>query len=133
MIAAVADTHTAIWYLVGDPRLSPVARELIDRSAAKRLKVAVSAITLAEVVYLTEKRRIREGVFEALLEAVRRPHGVLQGVPVDEAVVERMQQVGRLDVPDLPDRIIAATALRFEVPIISRDRKIRAAGLQTVW
>ena len=32
MISAVADTHAAIWYLFGDPRLSPAAFEFIDRS-----------------------------------------------------------------------------------------------------
>jgi len=36
-------------------------------------------------------------------------------------------------VPDLPDRIIAATALHLNVPVISRDSKIQAANLQTVW
>ena len=133
MIAAVADTHAAIWYLMGDPRLSGVAREFIDRSAANREKVAVSTITLAEVVCLIEKRRIQEIVFGGLIEALRRPNGVLLGAPVDEGVVERMRQVSRADVPDLPDRIISATALRFGVPVISRDRQIRAAGLQTVW
>jgi len=36
-------------------------------------------------------------------------------------------------LPDLPDRVVAATGLYFRVPIISRDRRIRAANLQTVW
>ena len=30
MIAAVADTHTAVWYLFNNPRLSAGAREVID-------------------------------------------------------------------------------------------------------
>ena len=33
----------------------------------------------------------------------------------------------------MPDRIIAATAVYFKVPVISRDRRIRSANLQTVW
>jgi PIN domain nuclease of toxin-antitoxin system len=33
----------------------------------------------------------------------------------------------------MPDRIVAATALRFGVPIISRDGKIRASKLATIW
>jgi PIN domain nuclease of toxin-antitoxin system len=52
MISAVADTHAAIWYLFGDPRLSRAAFEFIDQSVKQKKKIAVSAITLAEVVYV---------------------------------------------------------------------------------
>ena len=44
-----------------------------------------------------------------------------------------MRQVPRAEVPDMPDRMIAATAVYFNVPVISRDRRIRAATLKTVW
>jgi predicted nucleic acid-binding protein len=44
-----------------------------------------------------------------------------------------MQQVSRDDVPDMPDRIVAATALYLGVPVISRDGKIRAANVPSVW
>jgi predicted nucleic acid-binding protein len=33
----------------------------------------------------------------------------------------------------MPDRMIAATALYFDVPVISRDGQIRAAIVETVW
>ncbi len=33
----------------------------------------------------------------------------------------------------MPDRIVAATAVYLGVPVISRDGRIRAANLQTVW
>jgi PIN domain nuclease of toxin-antitoxin system len=33
----------------------------------------------------------------------------------------------------MPDRIVAATAVYFDVAVISRDRRIRAASLKTVW
>jgi PIN domain nuclease of toxin-antitoxin system len=42
-------------------------------------------------------------------------------------------QVPRADVPDMPDRIVAATGLYFGIPVISRDRRIRASNIQTVW
>lgn len=58
---------------------------------------------------------------------------VLVDIPVDREVVDRMREIARTDVPDLPDRIIAATAVRLGVPVISRDAKIKAANLATVW
>lgn len=44
-----------------------------------------------------------------------------------------MRSVDRRQVPDLPDRVIAATALHLSVPLISRDGKIRASGVATIW
>jgi predicted nucleic acid-binding protein len=37
------------------------------------------------------------------------------------------------EMADLPDRLIAATALPLRVPVISRDRRIQASALDTVW
>jgi predicted nucleic acid-binding protein len=33
----------------------------------------------------------------------------------------------------MPDRVIAATALARALALVSRDARIRAANLQTVW
>jgi predicted nucleic acid-binding protein len=44
-----------------------------------------------------------------------------------------MRRVSRDEVPDLPDRIIAATAQFFGVPVLSRDGRIRAANIKTIW
>jgi len=44
-----------------------------------------------------------------------------------------MRQVSRAEVPDMPDRMVAASAVYFGVPVISGDRRIRAASLKTVW
>jgi PIN domain nuclease of toxin-antitoxin system len=58
MIAGVADTHTVIWYLLKDPRLSDKARRFIDDAAATGNEIMISPITLAEIVYLVEKNRV---------------------------------------------------------------------------
>ena len=56
MIAAVADTHTALWHLFNDARLSSAAGDFIEGAAARRRKIAISSISLAEVVYLAAFR-----------------------------------------------------------------------------
>jgi PIN domain nuclease of toxin-antitoxin system len=33
----------------------------------------------------------------------------------------------------MPDRIVAATALHYGVPVISRDGRIRASNIRTIW
>jgi predicted nucleic acid-binding protein len=45
----------------------------------------------------------------------------------------KMTEIPRQDLPDLPDRVIAATALFFSVPVLSRDARIRSSNIQTIW
>ena len=133
MIAAVADTHAALWHLFDDPKLSRPAAQFINEAASARHKVALSAISLAEVVYLVEKRRLPFSAYEDLTNALADPEHVLTEAACTAAVVQAMRQVPRAEIPDMPDRIVAATAVYFGVPVISRDGRIRAASIKTIW
>jgi PIN domain nuclease of toxin-antitoxin system len=133
MIACVADTHAALWYLFGDPRLSATAKDFIDKAAAERRKIVLAPISLAEVVYLIEKNRLPASAFDDLRIALGNPNHVLEEGPFTAEVVQAMRQVSRDAVPDMPDRIVAATAVYLGVPVISRDARIRASNVQTVW
>jgi len=88
---------------------------------------------MVEIVYLVEKGRIPRDTLERLLRLLSDPDDVLAEIPVDHAIAEAMRQVDRQQVPDLPDRVIAATAVHYQVPLISRDRKIQSAGFETIW
>jgi PIN domain nuclease of toxin-antitoxin system len=133
MIAGVADTHAGLWYLFGDSHLSAAAKLAIETVAHSRQKIAISAITLAEIVYLVEKGRIRASAYDDLQDALRNPDHVLQEAPLTSEIADAMRQVPRADIPDMPDRIVAATAAYFGVPVISRDGRIRASNIQTIW
>lgn len=133
MIAGVADTHAALWYLYGDPRLSVPAKTAFDTAASSRRKILLSVISLAEVVYLVEKNRLQKSAYSDLKKALRDPEHVLQEGPVTAEIIDTMLELSRVDIPDMPDRIVAATAVYFGVPTISRDGRIRASNIQTVW
>jgi PIN domain nuclease of toxin-antitoxin system len=133
MLRAVADTHTLIWYIFADERLSVTARTVIEEAAAEGDQVAFSAITLAEIIYLGEKGRIDPATLDRLLAAIDREDAVLVEVPFNRQVAQAMRQIGRSQVPDLPDRIITATALHLGLPLISRDRQIQLSTVQTIW
>src|ERR1039458_8172913 len=134
MIAGVADTHAAVWYLFGDLRLSARAKDFIDQAAADRRTIEISPISLAEVLYLVEKKnRLPASAFDDLQGALDNPKHVFKEAPFTRDVVKAMQQVSREDIPDMPDRIVAATAVYLGVRVISRDGKIRASNVQTIW
>ena len=133
MIAGVADTHAALWYLLSNPLLSLKARKFIDDAALAGLAIVLSPISMAEIVYLVEKKRLPETAYADLRRALADPGYVIEEAPFTAEIVDAMRRVPREAVPDLPDRIVAATAVYFAVPVISRDRRIRASTVTTIW
>ncbi len=133
MIAGVADTHAALWYLLKNPRLSATARRFMDDAAAAGQDILVSPISLAEIVYLVEKIRLPASAYEDVKNALADPEYVIEEAPFNGEIVEAMLKVSRADVPDMPDRIVAATGIHFGVPVISRDGRIRSSSVKTIW
>ena len=133
MIIGVADTHTALWYLYKNPRLSVTARTFMDDAARAGHNIAISPISLAEILYLVEKGRLPASAYEDLKAALADPESVIEEAPFTIDVVESMRLVPRKEVPDMPDRIVAATGVYLQVPVISRDGRIRSSNIQTVW
>jgi PIN domain nuclease of toxin-antitoxin system len=131
IIVAVADTHALIWAVLADSRLSPAARASMTVGGTD--SVGVSAISLIEIVYLEEKKRLPTGVFARIEAAIATPGGALVAIPVDGAIARTLTRITRESIPDMPDRIIAATALHVGVPLVSRDGKIRASNIKTIW
>lgn len=105
----------------------------MDDAAATGHDIVVSSISLAEIVYLVEKNRLPASAYQDLKNALADPDYVIEEAPFTGEIVDAMRQVPREDVPDMPDRIVAATAVYFGAPVISRDGRIRASNLQTVW
>ncbi len=102
--------------MFSDARLGKAASAFIDSAIANGSHVGVSAITIAEMIYLIEKSRIPQNALYDLNAATADAMAILRYVPLDERVAMKMMEVSRLDLPDLPDRIIAATASFYGVP-----------------
>jgi PIN domain nuclease of toxin-antitoxin system len=133
MSAVVVDKHAAIWYLSDPGRLSPAAVAALDGANSAGAPIFLCSISLIEMCYLVEKGKIARKAYDQILQSINDPQGGLQLVPLDLRTVGVLEQIPRNTVPDMPDRIIAATALALNLPLISRDRKIQAASIQTIW
>jgi PIN domain nuclease of toxin-antitoxin system len=133
MLSGVADTHAVIWYVFGDKRLSTTARAFMDAAASNSQQIGLSAITFAEIVYLVEKGRVPADTLNQLLVLLDTPGSAFSEIPFNRRIAEALPRVDRLKVPDLPDRIITATALELGVPLISRDARIQVSGIATIW
>src|SRR5438477_202429 len=115
MPSAVVDTHTIIWYLAEEPKLSRVAAAHLDRATHDGDPIFVPAICLVEIIYLVEKGKLAETMRQLLLDALDDPGSPARLVPMDRDIVDAVKRIDRAVVPDMPDRIIAATALSLNL------------------
>ena len=129
----MTDTHALIWYLQDDARLSPLASQYFDGCEHDGGCICVPSICVVEIVYLSEKGGIPANTLDQLLKDLSAPDTILQVVELGLPIVLEMRNISRAAVPDMPDRIIAATALYLKLPLISRDREIQLSGLTTIW
>ncbi len=129
----VADTHTVLWYLLASDEISQNAIIALDEATTAGDPVFVASISVVEVVYLIEKGKLPEVAFERLINALTESDSGFTVVPLDLSIVQSIRKIPRDAVPDLADRIIAATAIHANLPLVTRDRRIQEAGIRTIW
>ncbi len=127
------DTHALLWWLKGVKRLSKRASSLIAKEQ-QHGDLAISAISVWEICLIVKAKRLvlhtDIDVWLADLAAV--PN--LQIISVDSHIAKTSVFLPDWPHKDPADRIIVATALRLDVPIITADSKIRAYSyVQTIW
>ena len=134
MSSVVADTHTIIWYLRSPEKLSTDAVTSLDSALTNGESIFISAISLVEMNYLVEKNRIPTSSLEQLLQLIDDPLVNLFVVPLDTPVAKSFTQISRDIVPEMGDRIIAATSLYLGLSLVTKDHKIRnLSNIQTIW
>lgn len=132
MKALVADTHTIIWYLHASPKLSKAARAALDACSSLE-PIFVPTICLVEMVYLAERGRIDPGYLPKLRHALSLPESRWREMPLTLEVAEAVEQIPYHEVSEFSDRIIAATALVLNLPLVTADSRIQDSRLWTIW
>jgi len=105
----------------------------IQDSMAAADPVYLPSICIVEVIFLVEKKRIPAEALERLVAALADADSALRIASLDLNVAMALARVPREALPDMPDRIIAATALHLDVPDVTRDQRMRASSIKTVW
>jgi PIN domain nuclease of toxin-antitoxin system len=129
----VLDTHVLIWWLGEPSSLSAKARRSIAKEASRN-GIIVSAISVLEIVTAARRGRLRLAVpVEAWLADTK----LLPEFRYESVSAEIAQLAGSFGDDmhgDPADRIIAATAIVLNAPLVTADTKLRAFGmLDTLW
>jgi PIN domain nuclease of toxin-antitoxin system len=130
-VNAVTDTHPLVWYLAGaDRRLSIKVRKLFTAAEAGRSTIYIPAIVLMEIVLLDQIGRIRVPYAQLREQLALRPSMVVESLTAED--VDEARGLG--SVGDPFDRLIAGTALRLGLPLVTRDDVLRELrSVRTFW
>ena len=111
-------------------QLSEKAKLIFDSVESGSTIVYIPVIVFAEILYLSEKRRIRTSVDEVEDYLTKYPN--YKEYSLNFAVIQSAAEI--TDIPELHDRLIAATARHLNRELITNDSLIQAAAfVKTVW
>jgi PIN domain nuclease of toxin-antitoxin system len=121
----VTDTHPLVWYLLGE--LPERVDEIFRLAEAGDSTIFIPTIVLAECLYLVEEGKI-ELDFNDLLGRLGRSKNFIP----TSFNFQVMKLLPEINLRELHDRIIIATAKILNAQLITKDRVIRESGLVAV-
>jgi PIN domain nuclease of toxin-antitoxin system len=127
----LVDTQTVAWLAFAPAKLSATAAQAVSE-ARRREGIAIADKTLWELAMMDVKRKIDLDMeLREFLEGVEQQFIVL---PINAAIAARSVLFGKGFPKDPADRIIAATAIVYGLPLVTSDALIRKSGVVTcIW
>jgi predicted nucleic acid-binding protein len=116
----VTDTQALVKFMMGKKVINDKAHQAFLSADKGECTIIIPAVVLMEVLYLFEKNRIEVGLLhtEDLLKG--------QNYQFEPLTLEILKTASDIDdIPELHDRLIAATARYLDIPIITNDPLIR--------
>ena len=116
MPSFVTDTQALVKFMMGKKVINDAAHQAYLSADKGEATIIIPAIVLMEVMYLFEKSRIQIGLLqtEDLMESQN-----YQFEPLSFEILKTASQI--TDIPELHDRLIAATARHLDLPLITND------------
>jgi len=116
----VTDTQALVKFMMGKKVINDKAHQAFLAADKGECTIIIPAVVLMEVLYLFEKNRIEVSLLhtEDLLKGQN-----YQFEPLSLEILKTASEID--DIPELHDRLIAATARYLDIPIITNDPLIR--------
>lgn len=127
------DTHALIWWVTNDSKLSIAARAAIDTEFTNGV-IAISSISAWEIAMLVQSGRLYLSMsVDDWLAEIKKIESI-QFISVDDDISIKSVMLPGEFHKDPADRMIVATARKFNVPLITADAKILAYHhVKTIW
>jgi PIN domain nuclease of toxin-antitoxin system len=125
----VTDTHSLVWFFTSDDKLSGAALQAFQ-SSEKEGTIIVPAVVLAEIMFIAKKGRITLS-FEETLGQIEGSEG-FEISPLNADILKTADKI-EADL-EMHDRLIAATPLFHNAPLITKDETLRKSdAVTTIW
>jgi PIN domain nuclease of toxin-antitoxin system len=138
-VIVLADTHALIWWLTAAPQLSDAARQHLRRAEDDQTGgILVSVASRIDLHYLAKKPGFSDSFVTAVWGVVQEPDRNIRAIPITPRIADRFGTPEFDDMLKDPyDRLIAATAIDLDLPLVSKDRMMHSlAGklpLRVLW
>ena len=117
------DTHIWIWSLIEPARLTDEVRVALESDDNE---LWLSPISTWETLMLMERGRVSvEGEPQALVSRMLKA-GPFHEAPLTHAVAQESRRLG-FDSPDPADRFLGATAVVYELTLVTADARLLSA------
>jgi PIN domain nuclease of toxin-antitoxin system len=125
----LADTVTIIRHFSGAGRIGRRAKSILEGVENGEHHMFLSTISLVEILYLSEKKRITINLGESL---------EMMDESTNYSIVDLTPDIVKfaenIVFPDIFDRLIISTAQYLGAPLLTSDRAIRNRDLvETIW
>ena len=127
----VTDTHSIIWHMTEDPKLSKEAKLAFEKADNGQDEIFIPCITFFELLYLTEKQKLAID-FDNFIAIVSSSKNY-KIEPLCLRIIEKSRMIPKDEISDPWDRIIAATSMHLGFPLITRDKSLQKIGLEIIW
>jgi len=126
----ITDTHSFLWFLAKDKKISKKVLEIFRACDAGKEVVVVPSIVLLECLRICERKRV-ELEFQEIMRKIQGSSNY-PIYPLDEDLILKCQNISQ--IPELHDRVIVATARLLNAPLITKDAKIiDSKVVETIW
>jgi len=127
----VTDTHSIVWYMTDDPRLSIEAKRTFEKVDGGQDYIFIPCIVFFELLYLIEKKKLIVNFNNFIKMIFLSKNYKIE--PLCLSIIEKSRMISRRRIPDPWDRLIAATSIHLGFPLITRDKSLQEIGLKVIW
>ncbi len=130
MATYMTDTHSLLWAFRSPRKLGENARQAFEEVANGESKLLIPVIVLAELIFTIENKPVQAD-FDQILKAIKASPNI-EFLDLDLLTTLKLRELTQIN--EMHDRMIVASAIKYQTPLITRDENITKSGLvKVIW
>ena len=129
MTGYILDTHALLWFVSGDPKLSPKAKSVIE-NADNEIALSSAAVWEISIKSQIGKIRLHKELDQLISEILQLYNFTPLAITIPHVIrVNSLPEIHR----DPFDRVLVAQSIAENMPLITADPLIKKYKIKTIW